>query len=259
MCCKILISSEMSGPCWDRSARVRRTIKPLLMLRPFRLLKSSPALIYDTSPLRAGVRACATGLMWVCVYLKLLVLGVVIVSPLLQLSDLAVKPGHHRLPVIPQLPVPLLFHVQAVPQRQYLNALQVQLVLLQRQAQKLLIRIWSWASVRKRSTLRCVRATEPDPDRQRRERPWRRCAASARKHVEWDDEHTAARFPVSSRGPDHLRRIRRARRRRRAIQIAASRIEFCDNRMTKSELCGRACTQWNYTIGFESDSNHPFN
>lgn len=52
----------------------------------------------------------------VCLYLKLLVLGVVIISPLLELSDLAVQPGYHRLPVIPQLPVPLLLHMQALSQ-----------------------------------------------------------------------------------------------------------------------------------------------
>lgn len=60
---------------------------------------------------------CMTSMMWAHAYLKLLVLGVVIISPLLELSDLAVQPGHHRLAVIPQLPVPLLFHVQALPQR----------------------------------------------------------------------------------------------------------------------------------------------
>lgn len=49
------------------------------------------------------------------VYLELLVLGVVVVSTLLQLSDLTVQPGHHRLPVLPQLPVSLLLHLQALP------------------------------------------------------------------------------------------------------------------------------------------------
>lgn len=66
----------------------------------------------------------------VCVYLELLVLGVEVVSSLLQLSDLTVQPGHHCLPVVPQLPVPLLLHVQTLPQRQDVHTLQVQLVLL---------------------------------------------------------------------------------------------------------------------------------
>ena len=68
--------------------------------------------------------------LWTCAHLELLVLGVVVVSALLQLSDLTVQPGHHRLPVIPQLPVPLLLHLQALPQRQDVHTLQIQLVLL---------------------------------------------------------------------------------------------------------------------------------
>lgn len=60
---------------------------------------------------------CIAGLTWARAYLKLLVLGVVIISALLQLSDLTVEPGHHHLPVIPQLPVALLFHMHALPQR----------------------------------------------------------------------------------------------------------------------------------------------
>lgn len=68
--------------------------------------------------------------LWMCAHLELLVLGVVVVSALLQLSDLTVQPGHHRLPVIPQLPVPLLLHLQALPQRQDVHTLQIQLVFL---------------------------------------------------------------------------------------------------------------------------------
>lgn len=69
------------------------------------------------------------------VYLELLVLGVVVISALLQLSDLTVQPGHHCLPVIPQLPVPLLLHLQTLPQRQDVHTLQVQLVFLNKHMQ----------------------------------------------------------------------------------------------------------------------------
>lgn len=68
----------------------------------------------------------------IATYLEVLVLGVVLVSPLLQLSDLTVQTGHHSLSVVPQLPVALLLHLQTLPQRRDVHALQVQLVLLRR-------------------------------------------------------------------------------------------------------------------------------
>lgn len=68
-------------------------------------------------------------ILWVY-NLELLVLGVEVVSSLLELSDLTVQPSYHRLPVVPQLPVALLLHMQALPQRHDVHALQVQLVLL---------------------------------------------------------------------------------------------------------------------------------
>lgn len=68
-------------------------------------------------------------ILWVY-NLELLVLGVEVVSSLLELSDLTVQPRYHRLPVVPQLSVALLLHMQALPQRHDVHALQVQLVLL---------------------------------------------------------------------------------------------------------------------------------
>lgn len=62
--------------------------------------------------------------------LELLVFCVEVISALLELSNLGVQPGHHCLPVIPQLPVALLLDMQALPQGRDVDTLQAKLVLL---------------------------------------------------------------------------------------------------------------------------------